>query len=151
MKKTHILLVTVLAAGTLAGCAGSSDSQQLSQKTVEYACGPGGEQPLTVQYTFRGDEAVSARVIHVNQTVEMVRLNTTHSDMVGNTFRGGGYTWTTGRFDHGDVNDVDGDMLMQDALPSAGPGYSTAQGAASPTGAATGTVGNILLRDCRVS
>jgi len=156
MKKTHMLLLTALAAGALAGCAGSPDSQQLSQKSVEYECGPGGERPLTVQYTFRGDEAISARVIHMNQAVDMARVTSGNADMVGNTFRGGGYTWTTGKFDHGDVDEVDGDMLTQDAPPAAqGPGHGPAYGAGAQAGMAagggTGTVGNILLRDCRVS
>src|SRR5690606_32584087 len=133
MNKTHTLLIAAAAAAALAGCAGSPDRQQLSQKTVEYRCGPGGEQPLTVQYTFRGEEALSARVVHMNQAVDMARVTSGNADMVGNTFRGGGYTWTTGKFDHGDVDEVDGDMLTQDMPAGAqgaaqGSGYGAAQG-----------------------
>src|SRR5690554_1080033 len=66
MKKPYMFLLAGMVLG-LAGCAGTADRQELSQKTVEYGCGPGGEQPLTVQYTFRGEEAVSARLIYMTQ------------------------------------------------------------------------------------
>ncbi len=142
MKKSYMLLLAGVAVAGLAGCAGSPDSQQLSQKTVEYGCGPGGEQPLTVQYTFRGDEALSARVLHMNQAVDMTRVTSSNADMVGNTFRGGGYTWVTGKFDRDDVDEVDGDMLTQDS-----PAGAAAAGAAVGN---TGMVGTVLLRNCRV-
>lgn len=142
MKKSYMLLLAGVAVAGLAGCAGSPDSQQLSQKTVEYDCGPGGEQPLTVQYTFRGDEALSARVLHMNQAVDMTRVTSSNADMVGNTFRGGGYTWVTGKFDRDDVDEVDGDMLTQDS-----PAGAAAAGAAVGN---TGMVGTVLLRNCRV-
>jgi membrane-bound inhibitor of C-type lysozyme len=147
MKKSHMLLLAMATATGLAGCAGSGESQELSRKNVEYQCGPGGEQPLNVQYTFRGDEAVSARVIYLNQAVEMVRVTTGNADMVGNTFRGGGHTWTTGKFDRDDVEDVDGDMLTQDAAVGAAQGTTAA---AASTGQ-SGAIGTVLLQDCRVS
>lgn len=138
MKKTHLLLAAGLAVG-LAGCA-TGDKQELTQKTVEYACGAGGEQPLTVQYTFRGEEAVSARVVHMNQAVDMMRVTAANADMVGNTFRGGGYTWVTGKFDRDDVDEVDGNMLTMDSAPAgaygAAPHGAAAHGGA-PYGAAT--------------
>jgi len=148
MKKTQAFLLASVAAIALAGCAGSPDSRELSQKTVEYACGAGGEQPLTVQYTFQGEDALSARVVHLNQAIDMTRVTSGHADMVGNTFRGGGYTWMTGKFDIDDVDDVDGNMLTQDHPAHAG-AYGTTP-AATPAGQA-GMVGTVLLRDCRVS
>jgi len=173
MKKTHLLLAAGLAVG-LAGCA-TGDKQELTQKTVEYACGAGGEQPLTVQYTFRGEEAVSARVVHMNQAVDMMRVTAANADMVGNTFRGGGYTWVTGKFDRDDVDEVDGNMLTMDSAPGAAYGaattphggyaaggapggyapsahgsYAHPQGAMAPAGQ-PGQLGTILARDCRVS
>lgn len=177
MKKTHMLLLAGAAVVGLAGCAGSPDSRELSQKTIEYDCGPGGEQALTVQYTFQGEEAVSARVMHMNQVVEMTRASTGHADMVGNTFRGGGYTWVTGKFDVDDVDEVDGDMLTRDAMPAPAQGaaYGGVQGGTAagmqggmqgtapgampgtvPGGMHAGTgqagaVGSVVLRDCRVS
>lgn len=145
MKKTHMLLLSGAAAIALAGCAGPRDSEQLSQKTVEYGCGPGGEQPLTVQYTFRGNEAISARVIHMNRAVDMTRVTSGNADMVGNTFRGGGNTWVTGKFDRDDVDEVNGDMLLQDT-PASAQGGAYGAAASAPAGMA----GTILLRDCRV-
>lgn len=135
MKKTHMLVLAGAAAVALAGCAGSPESQALSQRTVEYECGPDKDQPLTVQYTFQGNEALSARVMHMNQVVDMTRVTSGHADTVGNTFRGGGYTWVTGKFDRDDVDEVDGDMLTQETTAA---------------NAQTGMVGTVLLRDCRV-
>ena len=155
MKRAQILLFTGIAAIGLAGCAGSPDSRELSQKTVEYECGPGGEQPLTVQYTFQGEEALSARLVHMNQAIDMTRVTSGHADMVGNTFRGGGYTWTTEKFDIDDVDEVDGDMLTRDTPSGAAqPGSYGAVSGAAPAGAygaQPGMVGTVLLRDCRVS
>lgn len=139
MKKTQMLMLAGAAAVALAGCAGSPDSRELSQKTVEYECGSDKDQPLSVQYTFQGTEALSARVMHMNQVVDMTRVTSGHADTVGNTFRGGGYTWVTGKFDIDDVEEVDGDMLTQDAPAT------TAQGGQA------GMVGTMLARDCRVS
>lgn len=135
MKKTHMLVLAGAAAVALAGCAGSPESQALSQRTVEYECGPDKDQPLTVQYTFQGNEALSARVMHMNQVVDMTRVTSGHADTVGNTFRGGGYTWVTGKFDRDDVDEVDGDMLTQETTAA---------------NAQAGMVGTVLLRDCRV-
>ena len=155
MKKTQALLFAGIAAIGLAGCAGSPDSRELSQQTVEYGCGPGGEQPLTVQYTFQGQDALSARIVHMNQAIDMTRVTSSHADMVGNTFRGGGYTWITDKFDIDDVDEVDGNMLTQDAPAPAthGGAYSASSAgmhASGHTGQA-GMVGTVLLRDCRVN
>lgn len=154
MKKTYMLLLAGVAAAGLAGCAGSPHSEELSQTTVEYGCGPGGEQPLTVRYTFRGDEAVSARVMHMNQVIDLARVAGGSADMVGNTFRGSGYTWSTGKFDRDNVDEVDGDMLTQDVPPAAGmPGgvQGSPYGGGMPAAGTPGMTGNVLLRDCRVS
>ena len=152
MKKTYMLLLAGVAVAGLAGCAGSPDSQQLSQATVEYECGPGGEQPLTVQYTFRGNEALSARVVHMNQAIDMARVTSGNADMVGNTFRGGGHTWVTGKFDRDDVDEVDGDMLTRDTPASAAQGGMQGGGyAAGMHAGQAGMVGTVLLRDCRVT
>ena len=171
MKKPYMILLAGMALG-LAGCAGTADRQELSQQTVEYGCGPGGEQPLTVQYTFRGDEAVSARLIYMTQAIDMTRVTAGNADMVGNTFRGGGHTWVTGKFTRDNVDEVNGDMLTRDAtaagVPAAGGmgGYAgTAQGGYAGTGQAGQTsaahgamamggqpdgVGTVVARDCRV-
>ncbi|NLC35986.1 MAG: hypothetical protein GX772_06005 [Alcaligenaceae bacterium] len=154
MNRIPTLIFASVATIALAGCAGSSDSRELTQKMVEYECGPGGEQPLTVQYTFQGTEALSARVVHMNQAVEMVRVTSNHADMVANTFRGAGYTWTTGAFDIDNVEDVDGDMLTQAAPVGAAQSgnYGTVSDRYAGThGGQTGVVGTVLLRDCRVS
>ena len=139
MKKPYLILLAGMAIG-LAGCAGTGDRQELSQETVEYGCGPGGEQPLSVQYTFRGDEAVSARLIYMTQAIDMTRVTAGNADMVGNTFRGGGFTWVTGKFGRDDVDEVDGDMLTRDA----------AAGGAQAAGGQAGGIGTVLARDCKV-
>ena|SRR5690554_2522915 len=154
MNKIPTLIFASVAAMALAGCGSSPDSRELTQKTVEYECGPGGEQPLTVQYTFHGEEAQSARIVYMNQAVDMVRVTVGHADRAGNTFRGAGYTWTTGAFDIDDVDDVDGDMLTQDAPAGTAPASqygSVTDRYAGTHGAQTGVVGTVLLRDCRVS
>ena len=184
MKRKYMLTLAGVAVAGLVGCAGSPDSQELSQTAVDYGCGPGGQQALSVQYTFRGDQAVSARVIHMNQVVDMARVTTGDAGMVGNTFKGGGYTWTTEKFDRDDVDSAAGNMLTVDTPPAVGYAppppaygapatgypahppaatYGAAQGAyAAQPGAAhgavahggvapvqPGTVGTVLLRDCR--
>ena len=121
MKRKYMLALAGVAVAGLVGCAGSPDSQELAQTTVDYGCGPGGGQALRVQYTFRGDDAVAARVVHANQVVDMTRVTTGDAGMVGNTFKGGGYTWTTEKFDRDDVEDVAGTMLTVDT--PAAPAY----------------------------
>lgn len=173
MKRNNMYLVAGLALVGLAGCAGSPDTHELSQSTVEYRCGPGGEQPLTVQYTFRGDQAVSARVIHMNQVVDMMRVTESNADRVGNTFRGAGYTWVTEKFDREDVDEVNGNILTVDTpagaaygapsapygspqgapgvrpgYPAGHPGAGGAYAGGAPAGQ-PGTVGTVLVRDCR--
>ena len=123
MKRKYMLTLAGVAVAGLVGCAGSPDSQELTQKTVDYGCGPGGGQALSVQYTFRGDDAVGARVVHANQVIDMTRVTTGDAGMVGNTFRGGGYTWTTEKFDHDNVDNVAGNMLTVDT--PAAPAYVT--------------------------
>src|SRR5690606_17427278 len=126
----------LLCAG-LAACSTSNESgKDLSQQTVEYSCGQGNTQPLSVQYTFQGEEALAAKVVYANQAMELTRATTSNADMVGNTFRGNGYTWTTNKFTREDVGSVDGKMLTQDAQQGA-------SGQAS-------TVGNVLVSDCKV-
>src|SRR3546814_1995208 len=72
----------VIACLGLAACSTPKDAQQLSQKTVEYGCGPGADQPLSVQYTFQGDEPLAAKVIYQNQAVDLTRATTSNADMV---------------------------------------------------------------------
>ena len=125
-----------LCAG-LAACSTSNEiGKDLSQKTVEYSCGQGSTQPLSVQYTFQGEEALGARVVYASQAVELTRATTSNADMVGNTFRGNGYTWTTDKFTRGDVATVDGKMLTQEVQQRGG--------------AQASTVSNVLVKDCKV-
>ena len=125
-----------LCAG-LAACSTSNENDKdLSQQTVEYTCGQGNTQPLSVQYTFQGEEPLAAKVVYANQAVELTRATTNNADMVGNTFRGNGYTWTTDKFTREDVGSVDGKMLTQDAQ----------QGRVSQAS----NVGNVLVKDCKV-
>lgn len=135
-QKLTTLAGLVLCAG-LAACSTSNENgKDLTQQTVEYTCGQGNTQPVSVQYTFQGEEPLAAKVVYANQAMELTRATTSNSDMVGNTFRGNGYTWTTDKFTREDVGSVNGKMLTQDAQQRAGvPGS---------------TVGNVLVKDCKV-
>ncbi|AHG64965.1 ACP-like domain-containing protein [Advenella mimigardefordensis] len=135
-QKLTTLAGLVLCAG-LAACSTSNENgKDLTQQTVEYTCGQGNTQPVSVQYTFQGEEPLAAKVVYANQAMELTRATTSNSDMVGNTFRGNGYTWTTDKFTREDVSSVNGKMLTQDAQQRAGvPGS---------------TVGNVLVKDCKV-
>ncbi|WP_397475563.1 hypothetical protein [Pusillimonas sp.] len=137
MNKTLISATVVLCAG-LAACAAPRDTTQLSQKTVHYACGPqGAQQPLTVQYTFQGAEALAAKVIYNTQAVDLTRATASNADMVGNTFRGNGYTWTTDKFNYDTVGQTQGNMLTQDVVQTVN-GQQT-------------TVSNIIANNCMVA
>ncbi len=137
MKRKLIALSGVALCASLAACGTPQNARELSQKTVEYRCGVSGEQPLSVQYTFQGTEPLAAKVVYQNQMVDLTRATTSNADMVGNTFRGSGYTWTTGKFTIQNAGTVNGNMLTQDAPQAAG-----SQNAA---------VSNVLVKDCRVA
>lgn len=137
MNKTLISTAAVVLCAGLAACAAPRDATQLSQKTVHYACGPqGAQQPLSVQYTFQGSEAMGAKIIYNAQAVDLTRSTATNADMVGNTFRGNGYTWTTDKFDFDSVGQTQGNMLTQDVV-------QTVNGQQS-------TVSNIIANQCVV-
>ena len=133
-RKLTVAAGIALCAG-LAACSSTKDAQHLSQKTVEYACGP-ESVPLSAQYTFQGEQALAARVLYMNQVIELNRATANNADMVGNTFRGGGYTWTTDKFVEGDVEDAKGLMLTRES--------------AQPGAAQASNVGSMLARDCKV-
>ncbi|SHH17515.1 ACP-like domain-containing protein [Pollutimonas bauzanensis] len=137
MKRNLIALSGVVLCAGLAACVAPKDARELSQKTVEYRCGASGEQPLSVQYTFQGTEPLAAKVVYQNQAVDLTRATASNADMVGNTFRGSGYTWTTDKFTLENVAAVNGNMLTQDA-PQAVNGQNAA-------------VSNVLVKDCRVA
>lgn len=138
MNKTLIPFVGLALGVGLAACTTPRDVTQLSQKTVHYVCGPqGAQQPLTVQYTFQGTEALAAKVIYNNQAVDLSRATASNADMVGNTFRGNGYAWTTDKFTFDTVGETRGNMLTQDIV-------QTVNGQQS-------TVSNIIASHCMVA
>ena len=138
MNKTLIATTGVLLCAGLAACTTPRDATELSQKTVHYACGPqGAQQPLTVQYTFQGTEALAAKVIYNSQAVDLARATASNADMVGNTFRGNGYTWTTDKFSYDTVGQTNGNMLTQDVVQTVN-GRQT-------------TVSNIIVNNCMVA
>ena len=128
-------LAVVLCAGLVA-CGTTEDTSRLSQKTVEYACGNEGEQPLTVQYTFQGQDPLAAKVILGDRAIDLNRDTSNKADMVGNTFKGNGFTWTTDKFNAENVGSVHGNMLTQEAMHN-GQGASTA-------------TSKILAKECKV-
>ena len=87
MKQSLKFMGVLLVVGGLAACTTPRSPHEIAQTTVDYQCGPGGQDPLTVQYTFQGGEALSARVIYQNQVVVLSRSTASNADMVGNTFR----------------------------------------------------------------
>lgn len=159
MKLTLNLLATLVAVAGLAACTTPHGPNELGQKTVNYQCGPGGQDALTVQYTFQGRDAVSARIIYQNQVVVLPRATASNIDMVGNTFRSDNYTWTTQAFDYDTVDSARGDMLTREIVPHATHAVPQTGGVTPP---ATGTppvdgsratlpadeVSNIVVRDC---
>jgi len=136
-RKLTAITGAILCAG-LAACSAPRNAQELSQKTVQYGCGPGASQPMSVQYTFQGKEALAAKIIYQNQAVDLTRSTTTNADVLGNTFRGNGYTWTTDKFNEDTVGQAAGNMLTRDAQQFA----NTPAGQPAP-------VSNILIKDCR--
>ncbi len=135
MTRNLTAIAGVMMCVGLAACSTPKDARELSQKTVQYGCGPGSDQPLSVQYTFQGDEPLAAKVIYQNQAVDLTRATTSNADMVGNTFRGNGYTWTTEKFTRENAGQVNGNMLTQE----------TQQVASGKTS----SVGNVLVKDCK--
>ncbi|HEY9281226.1 MAG TPA: hypothetical protein VIP51_14225 [Eoetvoesiella sp.] len=134
MRLSGTLGMVALCTG-LAACS-TTDKAELSQKTVEYSCGTDGQQALSVQYTFQGSEAMAAKVVMDNKAIDLNRETSNKSDIVGNTFRGNGYTWTTEKFTLENVGSVNGDMLTQD-------GTQTVNGNRV-------AVSNILAKQCKV-
>lgn len=117
MNKTLFAATGLAMSAALVGCTTPRDATELAQKTVHYACGPqGAQQPLSVQYTFQGNEALAAKVIYNAQAVDLTRATASNADMVGNTFRGNGYTWTTDKFTYDTVGQTHGNMLTQDVV-----------------------------------
>ena len=138
MNRTLTAAATVAVFAGLAACAAPErNTQELSQQTVQYSCGQGSTQPLSVEYTFQGDEPLAATIVYNSQAASLTRVTTSNVDMVGNTFRGNGYTWTTDKFTRSDVGTVDGKMLTREA-------QQTVNGQ-------TSTVSNVLVKDCRVA
>lgn len=112
---------------TLAACS-TTDSHpnaanQLAQKTVRYECSAQGQRGinLEVQYTFQGTDPVTAQVVYDNQAIAMTRDTNSKANLVGATFTGEGYTWTTGPFTVDNAEKVNGNMLTRsDAAANAG-------------------------------
>lgn len=162
MKPTIKLIGVLVAVCGLAACTTPSQNQ-LTQKTVNYQCGPGGQDPMSVQYTFQGLDALSARIIYQNQVVQLPRSTSSNVDMVGNTFRSDNYTWITQAFDYNSVDSARGEMLTREIVPSAHDAAIPSDTTLPPStgvGPAAGSrtavtpavpvqeVSNIIVRDC---
>ncbi len=137
MKLTTLSGLVICCAGLTACSTSGEIGNDLSQQTVEYSCGRDSTQPLSVQYTFQADEPQTARVVYANQAVELTRATTSNSDLVGNTFRGNGYTWTTEKFTRENVDSANGKMLTQEVQQRSGTGQPS-------------MVSNIVVKDCKV-
>src|SRR5690606_12161448 len=134
MRLSGALGMIALCTG-LAACS-TTDKAALSQKTVEYSCGADGQQALSVQYTFQGAEVMAAKVVYDDKAIDLNRETSDKSDIVGNTFKGNGYTWRTEKFTLENAGSVNGDMLTQD-------GTQTVNGNRV-------AVSNILAKQCKV-
>lgn len=140
MKSYHLARITglVLCAG-LAACSTPQEGKkanELTQKTVEYSCSAQAQQALSVQYTFQGADAVTAKLIYNNQAIDLTRDTGSKTDMVGIAFTGSGYTWTTDKFTLENVGEANGNMLTQQ-------GEQDVNGKTMP-------VNNILAKSCKV-
>ncbi|RTZ41638.1 hypothetical protein EKL30_13840 [Candidimonas sp. SYP-B2681] len=136
MKRNLIALSGVFLCAGLAACGTPKDAQELTQKTIQYRCGASGQQRLAVQYTFQGAEALNAKVVYNKQSLDLARDNSSTADMVGNTFRGSGFTWTTDKLTPENASTVHGNTLTQEA-PKVINGQKV-------------VVNNILAKDCKV-
>lgn len=151
---TRSFTVLAVALG-LTACTAPRTPDQISQVSIDYRCGPGGQTPLTVQYTFQGEEPLAARVIYQNQVVELPRSTAKHADMAGNTFRSDSYTWLTQTFDYDNVGSARGEMLTREVVPSvtnntgsAGSTVLPSDSAVVPVQGPAAEVSNIIVRDC---
>jgi len=127
----------LIGCAALTACTTPNNPNELSQHSVSYLCsGPNGQHPLTVQYTFQGDEPLSARLSDQVQSVELQRATNTNAGMVGNTFTGNGYTWTTAKFSPNDLDEAKGKMLTRDVQQQ--------------VNGQTNTIDTILAQDCDV-
>ena len=140
MKKYHLAgLLGAALCVTLSACSTTRTAttpNQLAQKTVNYECHAPGQRSvnLEVQYTFQGSDPVTAQIIYDDQAIALTRTTDSKVNMVGNTFAGNGYTWTTGQFTVVNAAQVDGDMLTR--------ADTTASGGAP--------VNTIIARNCKV-
>ena len=112
---------------TLAACStpvNLNPSNQLAQKTVRYDCSVQGQRGvnLEVQYTFQGVEPVTAQVVYDDQAISMTRDTNSKANLVGDTFVGQGYTWTTGQFTLDNAEKVAGTMLTRSDAVATHPG-----------------------------
>lgn len=124
MTKYHLSTVAgAVLCTTLAACSTTPmghSPNQLTQKTVHYQCRAQDQRALDleVQYAFQGNDPVTAQVIYDNQAILLTRDTGSKANLVGNTFTGDGYTWTTGQFTLDNVSQVSGNLLTRlDALP----------------------------------
>lgn len=126
----------LIGCAALAACTTPRNPNELAQNSVRYVCsGPNGQHPLTVQYTFQGEEPLSARISDQVQSVSLNRVTNT-SGMVGNTFTGNGYTWTTASFGPDSLDEAEGKMLTRDVQQQ--------------VNGQTQTINTILAQDCKV-
>lgn len=122
---TPVLGIALCATLTACSTTGNpSNDNQLAQKTVRYECNAHGQRSvnLEVQYTFQGVEPVTAQVIYDDQAISMTRDTNSKANLVGDTFTGEGYTWTTGQFTVANADKVDGTMLTRSDASSGHPG-----------------------------
>lgn len=120
------LCVTLAACSTTPRHNPNADNQ-LVQKTVHYECHAPGDRRvnLEAQYTFQGTGAVTAQVIYDDQAIPMTRDTNSKANLVGDTFTGNGYTWTTGQFTVDTAEKVNGNMLTRsDAVAASGGGHA---------------------------
>lgn len=124
MNTRHLTRIAAFSLCTgLAACASpdhGKKAEELSQKTVHYECGAHGQQALDVQYTFQGSDPVTAKIVYDNQAIDLTRDTGSKTDMVGNTFTGNGYAWSTDKFTRDDVQHANGSMLTQDVEQNVG-------------------------------
>lgn len=84
------------------------------KKEVAYKCGDKGQNKLNVMYGFKGNDVVVAQVKYQGKlSPNLMRVV---DDNDSNSFFGNGIRWTAGKADASNVDQVDGNMLTQEAV-----------------------------------
>ncbi|KLT72502.1 hypothetical protein PL75_08145 [Neisseria arctica] len=87
-----------------------------SVKEVAYACGAKGADKLRVTYGMSGNEVVVAQALFQGKASPVLPRVADETDSNSNVFSSNGITWTADQATAANVDQVDGNMLTQQAV-----------------------------------